>query len=202
MMPDRDGGYELFEAAANGFGGPGATYDPETDGDNQIDLDPLTGKPCGNQNYYVNYCFRNQDFPNNGGSPSSFIYPIGRLVVADLAGDGTTPPAGVTIRFVTEGVPVSIEDGPEQPQTLQLLPAYPNPFRTEVAVPFAVERAGTVRLAVYDILGRQVSVLIDGEVAAGSHTALIDGQGLAAGVYLVVLESEGRRHSQKILLMR
>ena len=202
MMPDRLDGYELFEATANGFGGPGATYDPASDGDELIQLDPLTGEECSNQNYYVDFCFRNQDFIFNPG-PSNFIYPIGRVVLADLAMDGTTPPAGVTIRFVTPGVPVAIEQGPEEaPQTLQLLPAYPNPFRSEVTVPFIVERAGTVRLAVYDILGRQVSVLIDGEVAAGTHTALIDGQGLAAGVYLVVFESEGERRSQKILLMR
>ena len=45
VMPDRPNGYALFEAAALGFGGAGATYDPATDGDEQIDINPAPGSP-------------------------------------------------------------------------------------------------------------------------------------------------------------
>src|SRR5690606_23937863 len=108
LMPDRDGGYALFREAAHGFGGPGATYDPEADGDTQVDLNPVTGLGCARQHYYVDFCWR-------GGSPL-IVAPVGGLgglVLADLAGDGTTPEAGTTIRFHAN--PILLEgDGGER----------------------------------------------------------------------------------------
>src|SRR5690606_19957376 len=131
VMPDRDGGYELFQQAAQAFGGPGATYDPETDGDTQIDLNPSTGEPCLRQGYYVDFCWR-------GGSPL-LVAPVGGingLVLADLAGDGTTPEAGTTIRFhANEVLFVDAEDEPvANPQASAIEAAYPNPFRSSATV--------------------------------------------------------------------
>ena len=100
MMPDRPDGYDLFHQAAVGFGGAGALYDPSADGDEQVDQDPFLGGDCANQGNYVDYCYRNQDFGLNSGS-SAFIYPIGRTQIADLASDGTTPPVGTVIRFLS-----------------------------------------------------------------------------------------------------
>ena len=72
-----------------------------------------------------------------------------------------------------------------------------------VEVPFEVPEAGHVRLTVVDILGREIATLLDGEVAAGRHEAVLDGGRLASGVYLVRLEAEGVVHaSQKVLLLR
>ena len=205
MMPDRSNGYDLFEAAAIGFGGPGAVYDRTSDGDTQIDPDPFLGGDCANQEVYVDFCYRNQDFMNNPGG-SKFIYPIGRVVIADLAEDGTTPPEGTTIRFLTEGMVVANEPNlptGELPQGYALLPVYPNPFNPPAVVPFVVPEAGHVRLTLVDILGREVAILLSRQVAAGSHEAVLDGGHLASGVYLVRLEAEGVVHaSQKVLLLR
>ena len=209
MMPDRPDGYDLFEAAAIGFGGPGAIYVPNADGDAQVDLDPATGIECANQGLYVDYCYKNQDFSaaNGGnGGPSSFIYPLGRVLFADLDDDGLTPPEGTLVRFTTEKVVVGIEqDLPtgELPQGYSLLPVYPNPFNPRAVVPFTVPETGHVRLTLVDILGHEIATLLDGQVAAGRHEAVLDGARLASGVYLVRLEAEGVvRASQKVLLLR
>jgi hypothetical protein len=129
MMPDRPDGYALFADAANGFGGPGTTYIPDEDGDDQVDINPADGEECRRQNYYVDFCYR-------GGS-NLVTVPLGGLdgfMFADLAGDGTTPPAGTTIRFDSNErlFEVSAEDdAPDaQPQALALDAAYPNPFRS------------------------------------------------------------------------
>ena len=205
MMPDRSDGYDLFEAAANDFGGPGTAYDPSNDGDTQIDIDPLAGDDCDNQGYYAAFCYENQEFLNNG--PSNFIYPIGRVVLADLARDGTPPPPGTTIRFVTnDPIYTGIGDhGPtgEQPNTFRLLPAYPNPFNPRTIIPFETSSASTVRITVYDILGRAVTTLVDGEMVAGRHEAVLDGSQLASGVYLIRLEAGGATYdTRKVLLLR
>ena len=203
MQPDRPDGYDLFEAAAIGFGGAGAVYVPSADGDTQVDPDPLGGT-CQNQGYYVDFCYRNQEFANNGG-PSSFIYPVGRLVFADLANDGTTPPTGTLVRLTSVGAPpVATEpDGGALPEAYALEAVRPNPFRGRTVVGYAVPETGHVRLAVYDLLGREVAVLADELRPAGRHEAALDGRGLASGTYVVVLVGEGgARATRKLTLLR
>ncbi|RLC56570.1 MAG: hypothetical protein DRI30_05640, partial [Chloroflexi bacterium] len=79
----------------------------------------------------------------------------------------------------------------------------PNPFNPRAVVPFEVPEAGSVRVAVYDLLGHDVAVLLNGQVAAGRHEAVLDGGRLASGVYLIRLEAGGVVHTrQKVLLLR
>jgi hypothetical protein len=112
-MPDRPNGYELFEQAAMGFGGPGATYDPENDGDTQIDFSGEFGAPCGdgeNQGYYIDFCYRDEDLTGyyaGGTADLGNVYPIGRMAVVDVDGDGEPPPSGTTIRIQTVGLPTA-----------------------------------------------------------------------------------------------
>lgn len=73
----------------------------------------------------------------------------------------------------------------EAPQAFELDAAYPNPLRGTALVPFLVPEASRVRVVLYDVLGREVSVLADAEYAAGRHEARLDGQHLASGVYVV-----------------
>jgi hypothetical protein len=221
MMPDRPDGYDRFEQAALDFGGPGALYDTTgtLDGDTQVDLNPQWGGPCANQSAYVDWCYRLDYLEANSPDLAlEFVYPVGRLVLADLAGDGTTPPAGTVIRLHTNPRldptnvlldPTDLPDPPddpddEPPAAFALRPVQPNPFRTRAVVPFDVpEDGGPVRLAVYDVLGREVAVLVDGEVEAGVHEAALDGARFASGVYVVVLEGgPGPRFTQKLTLLR
>ncbi len=88
-----------------------------------------------------------------------------------------------------------------------LLAAHPNPFNPNVTVPFTLGQAGRVRLAVYDVAGRQVRSLLDEESAAGPHALIWDGRdeaGRAAGsgVYFIRLQAAGVNESQKLVLLR
>ncbi len=83
-----------------------------------------------------------------------------------------------------------------------LSPAYPNPMRDAATVRFAVAEAGEVRLAVYDVLGREVAVLADGVLEAGEHAAVLDGSALPGGVYLVRMEAGSFVQTQRVTLVR
>ena len=200
MMPDRPDGYARFAEAANGFGGPGATYDRKSDGDTQIDTTSI-GSECSQQGYYIDFCYLSVA-PYRaliGGSPSA------GMLVADLAGDGTTPPPGTTVRFVTNDplfVDAEDEAPAANPQAFGIEAAYPNPFRSSATVAYRLEQPTAVRLAVYDVLGRRVAVLAEGPQVAGAHRAVFDAEHLASGVYLVVLEAGGERQTHKLLLVR
>ena len=75
------------------------------------------------------------------------------------------------------------------PDAYTLAPNYPNPFNPATAITYAVPTAGRVRLAVYDLLGREVAVLVDGLRQPGTHTATFDAGDLASGTYLYRLET-------------
>ena len=77
------------------------------------------------------------------------------------------------------------------PAALALHLPRPNPARGPAIVPFEVPVAGNVRLTAYDVLGREVTVLVDGEREPGAHEARLDAGRLAVGVYVVRLVAEG-----------
>ncbi|MEM1042156.1 MAG: agmatine deiminase family protein [Bacteroidota bacterium] len=60
----------------------------------------------------------------------------------------------------------------------------PNPFAQRTTLTFDANTDADARLAVYDVLGREVAVVLDGPVEAGTHRAAFDASGLAAGVYV------------------
>ena len=75
------------------------------------------------------------------------------------------------------------------PSTPELTENYPNPFNPSSEISYALTESGHVRLAVYDVLGRQVSVLVDGTMNAGTHAVAFDGSGLPSGTYFYRLET-------------
>ena len=106
-------------------------------------------------------------------------------VASVRAGDGIGPvlvEVPVTLT-VTEGT--ASEDGPATMEAFVLGAAYPNPTDGRVVVPVALSEAAEVRVAVYDVLGREVAVPHDGRLGAGAHRVRFDASTLPAGVYVV-----------------
>ena len=128
--------------------------------------------------------------------------PLQRVLFEDAGIGSVAAMEGVVIRFYTDD-PLNVSnEGPGAPSALALGTAFPNPASGRAVVPFTVPSAGPVRLAVFDVLGREVAVLADGPVAAGEHTARLDTRPLAAGVYVVVLRADGRRAARTITVLR
>ncbi len=82
-------------------------------------------------------------------------------------------------------------DGPSRPRADVFLGAGPNPFRGATTVRFRLQSATHVRLAMFDLQGREVARLADDERAAGEHAIAMDASGLAPGVYLYRFEASG-----------
>ncbi|PSQ72948.1 MAG: hypothetical protein BRD34_03430 [Bacteroidetes bacterium QH_6_64_77] len=84
-------------------------------------------------------------------------------------------------------------DADEPPPSLgDSVQVAPNPFAAQTTLTFALDEAARVRLSVYDLLGRRVSVLVNRQLGPGEHTARFRGPGRASGVYLYVLSVDGR----------
>ncbi len=82
------------------------------------------------------------------------------------------------------------------------LGAYPNPFQRQTTLTFALDAAGPVRLAVYDVTGREVAVLVDEVRPAGSHAAPFAADGLPSGVYVYRLTAGTQVQTGRLTLVR
>jgi len=78
----------------------------------------------------------------------------------------------------------------------------PNPFNPTTSIDFALQRDGHVSLRVYDVAGREVATLIDGERTAGNHRAVFTGAGLSSGIYMAVLDTGAERVTQRLVLLK
>ena len=83
----------------------------------------------------------------------------------------------------------------------------PNPFNPETTLRYALPRAQPVRLTVYDMLGQQVRVLVDGEQPPGWHQVVWDGRdqvgrAVASGIYLYRLQTSQFSQTRKMILLR
>ncbi len=84
-----------------------------------------------------------------------------------------------------------------------LYPNYPNPFTAATTIAYTLQRPGEASLKTYDMLGREVAVLVSPRWhESGRHEVLFDGSLLAAGSYLCVLEIEGIRHTRLVTRLR
>ena len=88
------------------------------------------------------------------------------------------------------------------PDRYSLNQNYPNPFNPATTLSFALPETQDVVLAVYDMLGRQVAVLVDGTLNAGMHTVRWDAAGLPGGVYAARLEAGAFSQTRMMQLIK
>ncbi|WP_456427855.1 T9SS type A sorting domain-containing protein [Rhodocaloribacter sp.] len=88
------------------------------------------------------------------------------------------------------------------PETFALEQNYPNPFNPSTTIEFGLERPQTIRLAVYDVLGREVAVLAEGPQPAGRFRATFEAANLPSGVYLYRLQAEAGTLTRTMMLLK
>jgi hypothetical protein len=122
------------------------------------------------------------------------------------AADTTQPTSGtIAVGAVSwnSGVPTAVEsEGSNLPEVFGLEQNYPNPFNPSTVVRYSVPAASRVKLAVYDLLGREVALLVDGETPAGIHSAEFSAAGLPSGVYIARMLAAGFSASRTMVLMK
>ena len=110
---------------------------------------------------------------------------------------------------------VSVDEQVTLNNEFKLLQNYPNPFNPTTTIEYAVSaspqtshygregvRQGFVSLKVYDILGREVSVLVNEEKAPGIYKVQFDASKLSSGVYFYQLKSGGAVINKKMILLK
>jgi hypothetical protein len=88
------------------------------------------------------------------------------------------------------------------PAVFSLEQNYPNPFNPTTKITYNLPKASQVTLVVYDLLGREVTTLINDFVQAGSHTFDFNASALASGVYLYKITAGSFTDTKKMLLIK
>ncbi|MFA7331198.1 MAG: hypothetical protein WC326_09000 [Candidatus Delongbacteria bacterium] len=100
---------------------------------------------------------------------------------------------------------VGVHEKPEvgfRPVDISLGAPWPNPFNPVTRIPFTLMRPEVIKLSVHNLMGQEVAVLVNGLRMAGRQEVVLDGAGLASGLYFVTLEVGARRESRTITLLR
>ena len=88
------------------------------------------------------------------------------------------------------------------PQTFVLYPSFPNPFNPITTIKFSVETFHVMSLRIFDITGRVVATLINGEIPVGNHEITWNASRQPSGVYIVQLSNSKSIQTQKLILLK
>jgi hypothetical protein len=94
------------------------------------------------------------------------------------------------------------ENEHQQPKAFELIQNYPNPFNPRTVVSYQLPEAGVAKLVVYDLLGREVVVLVNERKEPGMYSATLDATRLASGIYFYRLTAGEFYDVKKMVLIR
>ena len=104
------------------------------------------------------------------------------------------------VRAAREAVAVRAEEAAAP--AVKALALFPNPAMDGAHVSFSLAEAGPVRLALFDVLGREAAVVLDETLPAGAHQARLNVSARPPGFYVVRLETGGERQTRRLVVAR
>lgn len=152
----------------------------------------ITGSTNGTR---VEYYFAAQDI----------ALPTAKMSTLPAGGSGITPPGSTapSTRFTYTVGTVGIEPiGSEIPNKFGLFANYPNPFNPVTKIKFDIAKVTNAKLIVYDITGREISVLVNEELAAGKYEMTFEAARFSSGVYFYKLVTNEFVETKKMLLVK
>jgi hypothetical protein len=100
-------------------------------------------------------------------------------------------------------VPTSVKDmDADLPFDFELGENYPNPFNASTAIRYSLTEPSDVIINIYDILGRKVETMVQGEQSAGYHQVIWDAKGHSSGVYFYGIQAGDYTEAKKMLLLK
>ena len=124
------------------------------------------------------------------------------LGLFSLTAQDTITGLSATAKVVIVNSVTDVRKDPQTPTEYSLAQNYPNPFNPTTTIRFATPQRGRVALRVFDILGREVGALVNGELEAGSHQVTFDASKLSSGVYFYRLHAGTFTATKKLVLMK
>ncbi|MGB2866953.1 MAG: T9SS type A sorting domain-containing protein [Bacteroidota bacterium] len=127
-----------------------------------------------------------------------------RVIFASDWNKGSYPVQAYVVDFRDKVVSTSVlsTDATPAHSAPSLVNNYPNPFNPQTIIMFQLPTAADVTLTVFDVLGREVARIVDGELQAGSYRARFEASHLRSGVYFYRLRSGTFFQTRRMLLLK
>ena len=107
-----------------------------------------------------------------------------------------------TVTFGGAFNPIGIQQTSTIVKDFSLGQNYPNPFNPSTKIYFSIPKSDFVSLKIYDMLGREVSVLVNENLTAGEYEASFDANGLSSGMYYYKIQSGEYTSVKKMALLK
>lgn len=156
-----------------------------------LDVDTYAGVVKPGESGLFNLDFNTLDIPSGEYSLTMYLD----------SNDPIQPTQVIPIRLNVTTT-TSVDETDVLPTQISLGQNYPNPFNPSTTISYALPSTELVRLEVFDLLGRSVSVLVNDRVEAGSHTVRFDASLLSSGMYVYRLSAGGQIITRQMLLIR
>jgi hypothetical protein len=157
-----------------------------------VPKDTIEGITAGEKiNFAVWLKSKNKEYTN-----TNFTYASSSINKTTYVPDGIYTLASLEI-------PTGVE-GTNKIMNYDLNQNYPNPFNPSTTIRFSIESQNPVpvQLKIYDVLGREVSTLLNQSFSYGMHSVIFDGKGLQSGVYYYKLQAGDYSSMKKMMLMK
>lgn len=144
------------------------------------------------------------------GSDQGYVRPT-KVIAGDIDRDGRPDIIIASASFagdkpvlmMIEQATTSVDEGALSPTRMPLVRNFPNPFNPSTTIQFSLPRQQYATLKVFDVLGREVATLVNGELNAGVHSVVFSTGGrFSSGVYYCRLQAEGVLQTRTMILMR
>jgi len=89
-----------------------------------------------------------------------------------------------------------------KPLHFKLEQNYPNPFNPSTKIQFTLEKAGMIKLTVYDMLGRELTTLVNEKRDVGSYEVTFNATNYASGIYYYKLQNDNMVQTKKMMLIK
>mgnify|MGYP005847878587 CR=1 FL=1 len=96
----------------------------------------------------------------------------------------------------------TVQDDKDIINNFYLSQNYPNPFNPTTTINYSVPKTSNVSLIVYDVIGREIKTLVNGEKLPGNYSVQFDGSELPSGVYFYTLKASSYVDSKKMVLIK
>ncbi|HJY63835.1 MAG TPA: T9SS type A sorting domain-containing protein [Ignavibacteria bacterium] len=134
------------------------------------------------------------------GGVTPGVYTVSITGSGRIGGENGTP---VHKRNITLDVVTGITQyNNEIPDNFYLYQNYPNPFNPQTNIRFDIAKAGNVKLTVFDVTGKQVAELINGDYTAGKYVVYFDGANISSGIYFYKIETPDFVQVRKMMMVK
>lgn len=120
--------------------------------------------------------------------------------------DNTSPDAeswvGLDNVALKRTVASRINETPAPPSGFTLAQNYPNPFNPRTEISYTLQNNSRIKLAIYDLTGRELAVLVNGDENAGQHSTVFTGEDLTSGIYFCTLQTPSGVLTKKMTLVK